>query len=345
MRLYMYSLIYPLIRPLLFCLPAESAHHLTLKMLAPMQALALYRGPSNTTAPVSILGMSLPNRVGLAAGLDKNGDYISGLSHLGFGFIELGTVTPLAQAGNPKPRLFRVPQAQALINRMGFNNHGVDYLCARMQNFPKSSRTCPIGINIGKNATTPVTDALSDYQTALRAVYRHADYITINISSPNTQQLRTLQEGPALSALLGPLVTLRQELAQQHGMNIPLLVKIAPDLSDDALLSIVDTIVTLGIDGIIATNTTIRRDGVQNFKHGHESGGLSGAPLTEMSCLMIEKIRRQAGTLPIVAAGGIMSAQDASDRLTAGADLIQLYSGLIYRGPQLIKECIDQTSD
>jgi dihydroorotate dehydrogenase len=329
---------YSLLREILFRLEPETAHHLALEALKAAQRLHLM-GISRVEAPRTVMGINFPNPIGLAAGLDKNGDYIDALAALGFGFIEVGTVTPRPQAGNPKPRLFRLPQARAIINRMGFNNEGVDYLVANVR---RARYRGILGINIGKNFDTPVERAVDDYLIGLRKVYAHAGYVAVNISSPNTPNLRRLQEHDALLALLRALKDEQRGLAQQHGRYVPLAVKIAPDLGAEAVGDIAAIIREQRVDAVIATNTTLTRDGVTHLPHGEESGGLSGAPLTQRAT---EVVRQLYGILrddvPIIAVGGIMSAADAVARMRAGAKLLQLYSGFIYRGPGLIREAAE----
>lgn len=334
--------MYPLVRPLLFRLDPETAHHVTLESLQLAQRMRIPVAPKPAAQPVEVMGLTFPNPVGLAAGLDKNGEYIDALAALGFGFLEIGTVTPRPQPGNPKPRLFRLPAAHAIINRMGFNNQGTDYLLEQI----KTARYRGIlGINIGKNATTPIEKAADDYQTALTAVYPYASYVTINISSPNTQQLRHLQTGEAIGQLLSLLKATQTRLADQHGRYVPLAIKIAPDLDDDALQHLADEVCRHRMDAIIATNTTLTRNGIDGLPHAQETGGLSGAPLTSLSTQIIRKLAQHlAGELPIIGAGGILSAHDAREKQIAGARLIQLYTGLIYRGPGLVKECADALS-
>ncbi len=332
---------YALLRPLLFSLDPERAHELSLHLLARLGQL-IPPPPPPEAAPVTVMGLRFPNRVGLAAGLDKNGIAVDGLAHFGFGAIEVGTVTPRPQPGNPKPRLFRLPEAHALINRMGFNNDGVAALVARVKN--RRYRGI-LGVNLGKNATTPLEEALNDYRLGMQAVWEVADYITINISSPNTQQLRSLQEGEALTALLGGLREESVRLEAVNGKRTPLVVKIAPDLDDDAIAAIAETLLAFEIDGVIATNTTTSRAGVEQLPHGNESGGLSGAPLFARSTEVVRILARAlAGKIPIIAAGGILSGDDARAKLAAGATLVQLYTGLIYRGPKLIPEAIRATA-
>ena len=332
---------YALTRPFLFGLDPESAHDLTLGTIAHLQntpAQAFWMQP-RVNDPVDVAGLSFPNRVGLAAGLDKNGRCIDGLGAMGFGFIEVGTVTPKAQAGNPKPRVFRVPAANALINRLGFNNEGLDAFVANVQR-ARSFRNAGgrVGLNIGKNAATPIERAADDYLLALSGVYPHADYVTVNISSPNTQNLRALQSDEQLQLLLNMLVGRRAELEREHGHN-PIFVKIAPDLDEEQIKVIAATLQRHGIDGVIATNTTVSRHGVHHLPNGQETGGLSGAPLLAGSNRVIRLLRAELGSFyPIIGVGGVMSAADAKSKLKAGADLVQLYTGLIYRGPALVSE-------
>jgi len=331
--------MYSLIRPALFALDAESAHRLTLRSLRIMHAVGLSsllaRAPAED--PLTVMGLKFPNPVGLAAGLDKNGACIDGLAALGFGFIEIGTITPLSQSGNPGPRLFRLPQANAIINRMGFNNAGVASLVANVQ---RAGYRGILGINIGKNAFTPVARAAEDYLICLREVYAHASYVAINISSPNTANLRQLQDSVELDALLTQLKTEQQKLAQQFGKYVPLAVKIAPDLDSDQIRQIAALLIKHHIDGVIATNTTLSREGVENLPHGEEPGGLSGAPLRDRSTAVIRRLAAELqGALPIIGVGGILSGADAAEKIDAGASLVQIYSGLIYRGPALVSEC------
>jgi dihydroorotate dehydrogenase len=323
---------------LLFSLDPETAHHLTLNALTRAHALGLDRAvaPSVPDQTVEVMGLRFSNPVGLAAGLDKNGAHIDALGAMGFGFVEVGTVTPKPQDGNPKPRMFRLPRAQALINRLGFNNQGLDAFVANVQ-----SRRFPgiLGLNIGKNASTPLERAADDYLACLRGVYRHADYVTINISSPNTRDLRSLQHDDELKRLIGALVAERDQLAVAHGKRVPLAVKIAPDLDDDALRQVADNLVALKVDAIIATNTTIARDAVQTLPHGQETGGLSGAPLMRRATEVVYRLcQHLQGTLPVIGVGGILSGTDALEKRQAGASLVQLYTGLIYRGPALVTE-------
>ena len=332
--------LYPLIRPLLFQLDPETAHHITLTSLKIAHAIGLDKLIAQTTdhAPVSMMGLEFKNPVGLAAGLDKNGDYIDALAALGFGFIEIGTVTPRPQPGNPRPRMFRLPEYQAIINRMGFNNKGIDYLIEQVK---KSKYQGILGINIGKNADTPIEKAIDDYLIGLSKAYPWASYITINISSPNTKNLRQLQQGDEIKKLLSPLKHQQTRLQAKHGRYVPLVVKIAPDLSSDEIVHIAELLLELELDGVIATNTTISRDRINDHPLAKEPGGLSGTPVKEASTSVVSKLSEQlAGKIPIIAAGGIMSAKDAQEKVTAGASLVQIYSGLIYEGPELVDEII-----
>jgi len=331
--------MYSLIRPALFALDAETAHRLTLGSLRAVHAMGLSSLLASIPDddPRSVMGLTFPNPVGLAAGLDKNGTCINGLSALGFGFIEIGTVTPLSQPGNPGPRLFRLPQANAIINRMGFNNEGVDRL---IENVRRARYRGILGINIGKNAFTPIARASDDYLICLRKVYAHAGYVAINISSPNTTDLRQLQGGNELDELLSQLKMEQGKLAQQHGKYVPLAVKIAPDLDSGQIRQIAALLIKHRIDGVIATNTTLSREGVEDLPHGTEPGGLSGAPVRDKSTAVIRQLAAELqGALPIIGVGGIMSGADAAEKIIAGAALVQIYSGLIYRGPALIAEC------
>jgi dihydroorotate dehydrogenase len=332
---------YALTRPFLFGMDPEQAHELTMGALARVQRTPLVCAVSQPRVhdPVTLAGITFPNRVGLAAGLDKNGRCIDGLGAMGFGFIEVGTVTPKAQPGNPKPRMFRLPEARALINRLGFNNDGLDAFVRNVQRAGYRRGGGILGLNIGKNATTPIERAADDYLACLEGVYPHADYVTVNISSPNTQNLRALQSDAALDALLAQLQARRLQLAQQHGRKVPLFVKIAPDLDAAQVAAIAASLKGNGIDGVIATNTTISRDAVAQLPHGDEAGGLSGAPVFEASNRVISQLRAALGAgFPIIGVGGVMSGADARTKLTAGADLIQIYTGLIYRGPELVTE-------
>ncbi len=331
--------MFQLIRPALFSLDPETAHHATLNALKSANCLGalsfVTQQPVND--PRTVMGLTFPNPIGLAAGLDKNGDYIDALAALGFGFIEIGTITPRPQPGNPKPRLFRLPKAQAIINRMGFNNHGVDALIA---NVKQAKFKGILGINIGKNADTPIEKAADDYLIGLRKVYEHASYVAINISSPNTKNLRQLQGGDELDSLLGQLKTEQDKLVQQHGKYVPLAVKIAPDLDAEQIKNIAALLIKHRIDAVIATNTTLSREGVEDLPHGEETGGLSGAPVREKSTEVIRLLATELnGVLPIIGVGGILSGADAVEKIQAGAALVQMYSGMIYRGWELVGEC------
>ncbi|MDA8094588.1 MAG: quinone-dependent dihydroorotate dehydrogenase [Betaproteobacteria bacterium] len=330
--------MYRLLRPLLFRLPPETAHHLTLALLDARHAggAGSLLTPAIPCRPRTVMGLSFPNPVGLAAGLDKNGEHIAALADLGFGFIEVGTVTPRPQPGNPAPRLFRVPQAEGLINRMGFNNAGVERL---VENVQRARYPGILGINIGKNFDTPLERAADDYLACLRAVYRWASYVTVNISSPNTKNLRQLQHAQELGALLSALRSEQATLAATHGKHVPLVLKIAPDLTSDELLAIADLCLDHHIEAVIATNTTVARDGIEGMRHATESGGLSGAPLRCRSTGIIKQLSLAVrGRIPIIGVGGIMNGLDALEKIKAGASLVQLYSGLIYRGPRLVAE-------
>ena len=330
---------YCLIRPLVFSLDPETAHELSLAGLAALQRTGLipaHRPGAGTS--VKLMGLEFPNPVGLAAGLDKNGEAIEALASWGFGFIEIGTVTPRPQPGNPKPRLFRLPDAKGIINRMGFNNQGVDAL---LDNVRASRYRGILGINIGKNFDTPIDRAADDYELCLEKVYTHASYVTINISSPNTKNLRQLQGETELDALLARLKDKQERLAEQYGRYVPLALKIAPDLTDSELATIAASLRRHRIDAVIATNTTLSRQGVEHLPHGRETGGLSGAPLFERSTAIVRRLAELlAGELPVIAAGGVTDGAGARAKLAAGAALVQIYSGLIYRGPELVKECV-----
>ena len=329
-------MLYSLLRPLLFSLPEETSHKLTLAALRAGLG-RLYPG-CVPAKPVNVMGLNFPNPVGLAAGLDKNGDCIRGLASLGFGFLEVGTVTPRAQPGNPRPRLFRLPRAQALINRMGFNNHGVEALLRAVD----SSRYEGIlGINIGKNATTPVEQAADDYLFCLERVHQSASYVVVNVSSPNTPGLRTLQHGDALESLLGLLRETQTRLDQQGGRRVPLLIKVAPDNDRDAIAAMSEAFVRHEMDGVIVGNTTLMRPGVEHLKHGGEAGGLSGAPLKPLANQALQGfVAELGGRVPVIGVGGINSGEDAAEKQRLGASLVQIYSGLIYRGPALIGEAV-----
>jgi dihydroorotate dehydrogenase len=292
--------------------------------------------PTIAPNPVDVMGITFPNPVGLAAGLDKNGDYFNALGAMGFGFVEIGTITPKPQAGNPKPRLFRIPEAQAIINRMGFNNKGVDHLVAQVQ---RRRFKGVLGINIGKNATTPVENAADDYVICMQKVYAHADYITVNVSSPNTQGLRDLQFGDSLNRLLEIIKQEQSKLHIAHGRYVPVAVKIAPDMDSDAVAQVAQSLLSQGIDGVIATNTTIGREGVEDYKISVETGGLSGLPVRDKSTQIIRALYAELGEkLPIIGVGGITDGASAAEKISAGAKLVQVYSGFIYRGPALIRE-------
>lgn len=332
--------MYSLIRPLLFSVNPETAHLITLDALRVACKLGLLplfvKHPEDN--PYKVMGLTFPNPVGLAAGLDKNGDHIDTLAALGLGFIEIGTVTPRAQEGNPKPRLFRLVGAQAIINRMGFNNHGVEVL---IENVKHANYRGILGINIGKNFDTPIEHAAADYLIGLRRVYIHASYVAINVSSPNTKNLRQLQGFDELGALLAQLKAEQEKLADLHGKYVPLALKIAPDLGSEQIGQITTLLLRHRIDGVIATNTTLTRSGVEHLPQCAETGGLSGAPLRDRSTAVIRELASALqGALPIIGVGGILNGEDAVEKIRAGAMLVQIYSGLIYRGPVLINECI-----
>lgn len=332
---------YSLARPFLFGLDPETAHELTMHSLAALQGTPLEWAYCNgmVADPIELAGLTFPNRIGLAAGLDKNARCIDGLGALGFGFVEVGTVTPKPQPGNPKPRMFRLPKANALINRLGFNNDGLEAFVANVQRSRFRSRGRILGLNIGKNAATRIEDATGDYLLGLDGVYPHADYVTINISSPNTKNLRALQSDEALDGLLGAVAKRRGELAKTHGRRVPVFVKIAPDLHEEQVDVIAATLKRHGMDGVIATNTTISREAVKGLPHAEEAGGLSGAPVLEASNRVIGQLRSALGKgFPIIGVGGVMSGADAASKIRAGADLVQIYTGLIYRGPDLVSE-------
>ncbi len=334
--------MYQLLRELLFLFPPETSHHLALDALKLAGKTGLLGKPQAIPGKaVTVMGMDFPNPVGLAAGLDKNGDYIDALAALGFGFLEIGTVTPRPQPGNPKPRLFRLPEAQGIINRMGFNNHGIDYLLEKVR---KARYQGILGINIGKNFDTPVERAVDDYLIGLRKAYPHAHYITVNISSPNTPGLRKLQYGDDLKNLLATLRGEQGKLAQEYGRYVPVAVKVAPDLTEAEIRDMAGVFSSVQIDALIATNTTLDKSAVQGLRHADEQGGLSGMPLTRHSTEVIRQFRADmAGSIPIIGVGGIMSGTDALAKLEAGASLVQVYSGFIYRGPELVCECVEAT--
>ncbi len=344
---------YALARSVLFNLDPEVAHDITMAGLAATQGnpLKLAYCNSRVDDPITLAGLKFPNRVGMAAGLDKNARCIDGLGAMGFGFVEVGTVTPLAQPGNPKPRMFRLPAANALINRLGFNNGGLDAFIANVQQSALRQSKNPsllLGLNIGKNAATPIEKATDDYLICLDGVYLHADYITVNISSPNTKNLRSLQSDEALDALLGAIAERREQLAQKHGQRKPIFLKIAPDLEVDQVAVIAATLKRYGTDsggqvnnawGVIGTNTTLSREAVKGMPHAEEAGGLSGAPVLDKSNAVIRQLRAALGkSFPIIGVGGIMSAADAVSKIQAGADVVQIYTGLIYQGPALVKD-------
>ena len=340
---------YGLARPLLFGMDPETAHELTLDMLARGQGTPLQCAwaAQRVSDPVTLAGLRFPNRVGLAAGLDKNARAIDALAAMGFGFVEVGTVTPLAQPGNPKPRMFRLPAKNALINRLGFNNEGLDAFVRNVKNsrfhsasrLPDQRERMILGLNIGKNAATPIERATDDYLIGLAGVYPYADYVTVNISSPNTKNLRELQSEAALDALLSALKSRQGELAAEHGRQVPLFLKIAPDLDESQVQAIADALRRHGIEGVIATNTTLAREAVQGLPHADEAGGLSGAPVLAASNRVIRLLRATLGAgFPIIVVGGVLSGADAIGKLDAGADVVQVYTGLIYKGPGLVNE-------
>ncbi len=336
------KLLYALARPFLFAIDPEAAHNLTLPALRRAAAMGLTSSivkPAHD--PRTVMGITFPNPVGLAAGLDKDGAYIDGLATLGFGSIEVGTVTPRAQPGNPMPRMFRLPKANAIINRMGFNNGGADAFVAnvRASKFYQNKEGV-LGLNIGKNADTPIERAVDDYLVCLEKVYPYASYVTVNISSPNTKNLRQLQGASELDALLSQLKEAQQRLSDQHKRYVPIALKIAPDMELEQIQTIAQALLQHKMDGVIATNTTVSREAVKNLKHAEETGGLSGAPVFEASNKVIRALKSELGdALPIIGVGGILSGSDAQAKVAAGASLVQLYTGLIYRGPALIKEC------
>lgn len=333
--------MYGVLRNLLFRMPPEQAHDFALSSLDVAQKTGLLkrlvRQPE--PCPVNVMGLQFPNPVGLAAGLDKNADHLDALGALGFGFIEVGTVTPLAQPGNPKPRMFRLPEHQAIINRMGFNNEGLEHLLANVTNRRYSG---VLGINVGKNKQTPNEESELDYRKGIAAVYSHADYITVNVSSPNTPGLRDLQFGDSLKQLLHAIKDEQLKCEAAHGRYVPVAVKIAPDMDDDGIRFVASALTEAGIDGVIATNTTISRDAVQGHRHENEAGGLSGAPVRQPSVRVIEALHAELGDrLPIIGVGGITDAESAVEKIRAGASLVQVYTGFIYRGPALINEAVE----
>ncbi len=330
-------MLYSLARPLLFSLAPERAHELTLSLLKSSHKMGMMR-QNVAVKPVTCMGIEFPNPVGLAAGLDKNGAYIDALASQGFGFIEIGTITPRPQPGNPHPRLFRLPKVKAIINRMGFNNDGVDKL---IENVKAAKFKGVLGINIGKNADTPVEKAVDDYLICLEKVYNYASYITVNISSPNTKNLRSLQSGDALTELLETLKNRQLELAQEHQHYVPLVLKVAPDLEAEDIAFIAKQLLQYKIDGLIVTNTTLSREGVEGLEHAEEAGGLSGAPVFEKSTACLAAFAEELkGQIPLIGVGGILSGVDALAKKKAGASLVQVYSGLIYTGPELVKDCV-----
>jgi dihydroorotate dehydrogenase len=333
--------MYPLVRPLLFALEPETAHHYTLDALRALSrvGLAARAVPAPAACSRTVMGIRFPNPVGLAAGLDKNGDYIDALAGLGFGYLEVGTVTPRPQPGNPRPRMFRLPPARAIINRLGFNNAGVDCL---VENVKRASWRGVLGINIGKNADTPLERAADDYLACLRKVYPVATYVTVNISSPNTRDLRQLQQHAQLDELLGLLKGEQARLADAHGKQVPLAVKIAPDLDAAQIADIAASLRRHRVEAVIATNTTTARDAVAGLEHADEAGGLSGAPVLERSTRVLRDLSQAlGGEVPVIGVGGILGSADARAKIAAGASLVQLYTGLIYRGPALVRECVE----
>jgi len=332
------SPLYPFARAALFTLDPETAHDVALHSLKKLEMahLAGLLG-SRVIAPREVFGLKFDNAVGLAAGLDKNGEYIDAMAALGFGFIEVGTVTPRAQPGNPKPRMFRLPEHEALINRLGFNNGGLD---AFLVNVQRAKYQGVLGLNIGKNFDTPIKDAVDDYVTCLRGVYPHASYVTVNISSPNTKGLRDLQAAEQLEKLLSTLQAERSKLAKKHKKQVPMLLKIAPDLDAAAIKDIAALLLQCKFDGVIATNTTIGRDAIHGHQHANEAGGLSGKPVFSPSTEILRQMNKALkSNLPIIGVGGVMSADDATQKINAGATLVQIYTGFIYHGPQLIRDC------
>jgi len=334
---------YPLIRKLLFLLPPETAHTLALRTLNMYGRIKGQTQPTAAlTSPIQIMGLNFPNAVGAAAGLDRNGDYLPGLSAMGFGFIEVGGVTPKPQPGNPKPRLFRLTEQNALINRFGFSGKGLTYLVSQLK---QRTYAGVLGINIAKNLTTPLTDALSDYQHCFEKLYPYADFVTVNISSPNTPGLRELQFESHLEGMLTALKAQQKQLHAEQGRYVPLVLKIAPDLTDSEIEKIATLLLKSRFDGVIATNTTIERPGLSDVQKASEAGGLSGAPLLSKSTHVVEVLHRHLkGEIPIIACGGILSAQDAQAKIDAGASLVQIFTGFIYRGPRLVKEIVEKIS-
>ena len=335
-------MLYDIARPFLFSLDAETAHETALAALNVAGRVFPAAQPL-AAQPVEVMGLRFPNRIGLAAGLDKNGEAVDGLARFGFGFIEIGTITPRPQPGNPKPRMFRLPEVKGIINRMGFNNHGIDALIANVKALKYQGI---LGINIGKNADTPIEKAADDYLICLDKAYAHASYITVNISSPNTKNLRQLQGESELDSLLGLLKARQTALADQHGRYVPITLKIAPDLDESQIINIADALRRHRIDAVIATNTTLARDKVQGVRYGDQQGGLSGAPVFESSTAVVASLAKALqNELPIIAAGGVLNGRQAKAKLEAGAKLVQVYSGLIYRGPALVREAVAETRD
>lgn len=338
--------LYPIARRVLFSMNPEMAHHVIMTNLDWIVQFGLHKLVTHfpDEDPVEVMGIRFPNTIGLAAGMDKDGERVSAFGGLGFGHVEIGTITPLAQPGNPKPRLFRLIPAEGVINRMSFNNEGVDKVLQNLRSADAFRlRGGVLGINIGKNAVTPIENALSDYEKCLDKVYDHADYIAINISSPNTKNLRTLQGEGELDHLVKGIVARREQLkAERAGKHVPIAVKLAPDLDNSDILRCVDTLIANGIDGVIATNTTISRKRVQGLEHAEEIGGLSGAPLRDRSTEVVRLIAEHVkGEIPIIASGGVMTGQDAVEKLEAGAKLVQLFTGFIYNGPKLVADCVE----
>ncbi|MDR2209406.1 MAG: quinone-dependent dihydroorotate dehydrogenase [Azoarcus sp.] len=334
-------MLYDLVRPVLFSFDPETAHETAIAALHVTGRL-LPAGRPRAATPVEVMGLTFPNRIGLAAGLDKNGEAIDGLALMGFGFLEIGTVTPRAQPGNPRPRMFRLPEARAIINRMGFNNHGVDALVANVR---ASKYKGILGINIGKNLGTPMERATDDYLAAFDKVYAVANYVAVNVSSPNTQNLRQLQGASELDHLLACLKEAQRRLTEHHGHYVPLALKIAPDLNAVEISDIADALRRHRIDAVIATNTTLARDKVEGLRHADETGGVSGAPLLEASTAVVRQLAQElAGEIPIIAAGGVLDGAGAREKLDAGATLVQLMSGLVFRGPGLVRECVEATA-
>jgi len=335
---------YALAKPLLFRLDPEIAHNLTMAGLRHAHRLGLLKSflPNVPDLPKTVMGLNFPNPVGLAAGLDKNGEAIDALAAFGFGFIEVGAVTPRPQPGNPKPRLFRLPQAEAIINRMGFNNLGVDHLLANLE---RAAFKGILGVNLGKNFDTPIEKAADDYLILLDKLYGKVSFVTVNISSPNTKNLRALQGGDELDALLAAIKDRQAALADRHGKFMPVAVKIAPDLDAGQIGDMAALFRKHRVDAVIATNTTLSREGMEQLPHGLEAGGLSGRPVREKSTRVISAFHiALAGEVPIIGAGGILRGEDAREKIEAGAELVQFYTGLIYRGPALVKECVEALS-